>query len=153
MALYQSLYSLGKKNTPTAETAGEEGIAVYDYTTTAALLLNDIVELGGIPAGATPTDVTLVTDDLDSGTGTLRFDVGVLSGAYQDSSQSRTIGAEFFSADATPANGGVARMTLKSGFNVAPDRSKDRGIGIKVQTAANVWANGNIKLILRYAYL
>jgi len=153
MAMFQSAFATGKKNTPSSSTAGEEGIAVYEHTTTATMGSGDILEMGCIPAGATITDVVLVSDDLDSGTSTLRCDVGVMSSFYGDSTAGRTCGAEFFSADAITSTGGVARMTLPTGFRVAADRTKDRGIGIKIATAANVWANGKINLIVRYTYV
>lgn len=153
MAMIQSAYATGKKNTPSSSTAGEEGIAVYEHTTTATLAATDILEMGCIPAGATVTDVVLISDDLDSGTSTLRCDVGVMSSFYGDSTAGRTCGNEFFSTDAICSTGGVARMTLATGFRVAADRTKDRSIGIKVGTAANAWANGKVQLVVRYTYL
>ena len=110
-----------------------------------ALPLNTIIDMGIIPAWTTVTDVTIVADDLDSGT-TIALDVGVISGTPGDIVSVRTIGAEFHSASTIAQAGGVARMTLKTGFRVEPV-GYDRSIGVKIQAAATGLAtSGKIEL-------
>ena len=112
-----------------------------------ALPINTILDMGIIPAWSTVTDVTIVSDDMDSGA-TLALDVGLISGTPGDIVSVRTIGAEFFSASTIAQAGGVARMTLKTGFRVEPV-GYDRSIGIKIQAAATGLATtGKIQLVV-----
>lgn len=51
--------------------------ATAEYNLTAALALNDVINMVKIPAGATIFDLILVSDDLDTnGAPTITFDVG-----------------------------------------------------------------------------
>lgn len=112
-----------------------------------ALPINTIIDMGIIPAWSTVTDVTIVADDLDSGT-TLAIDVGVITGTPGDIVGVRTCGSEFFAASTIAQAGGVARMTAKTGFRVDPV-GYDRSIGVKIQAAATGLAtSGKLGLIV-----
>lgn len=100
------------------------------------LAANDVLDIGIIPATAQVVDVVIDSDDLDTGTAALAFDVGVLTGAPGTTSD-RTCGNEFFAASTVAQAGGVARMTKKDGFRVARAAS-DTSIGVKITAAADV---------------
>ena len=100
------------------------------------LAVGDIIDLGLIPYTMTVTDVTLVSDDLDTNASpTLAFDVGVMSGTPGDTVSARTCGQEFFAASNVAQAGGVARMSKATGFRVDPV-GYDRSVGLKITTAA-----------------
>lgn len=143
----------GNGNVAYPDCAGDLVQNVYELDFAAAPLkgvalpANDIIDCGIIPAFSTVTDVILVSDDLDSGT-TLAFDVGVITGTPGDTTGVRTCGAEFFAASTLGQAGGVARMSLKGGFRVAPV-GYDRSIGIKITTAATGLATtGKLAVVL-----
>lgn len=100
------------------------------------LAVNDIIDMGLIPALSKVVDIIIDSDDLDSnGTPTLAFDVGVITGTPGDRTGSRTCGSEFFAASTIARTGGVSRMSQSTGFRV--DRANaDRSIGLKITTAA-----------------
>lgn len=78
---------------PTADCAGDVVSEKYVFTITANLSTSDIIELGCLPAGHTIVDAIFHVDEA----GTATFDVGVMSGAFGDKSQARTVGAELWS--------------------------------------------------------
>lgn len=153
MALYQSKWATRQRITPNSGCAGAEVAQLFEYTLSAAeaLAANDIIELAVLPAGNVVTDAILVCDDLDtSGSATLAFDVGLMSGEVGDTG-ARTCGAELFAASTLGQAGGVARATLASAFTIAPS-DKDRSIGVKVKAAPATQANGaKLRLLLKYA--
>lgn len=144
MAVIQSKYAKGVEGSPFPGMAGGVVAKRYAYTFSANPTANDIIELAPLLAGARVVDMIFDTDDLDSGTA-ISFDVGLMSGNWGDESQSRTIGAEFFSALTTSRTGGVARPTLQSAFRTAP-AATDRSIGVKIVAAAGTFAAGTIGL-------
>lgn len=100
------------------------------------LAVNDIIDMGLIPALSKVVDVIIDSDDLDSaGTPTLAFDVGVITGTPGDSTGSRTCGNEFFAASTIARAGGVERMSKSAGFRVVRANA-DQSIGLKITTAA-----------------
>lgn len=120
--------------------------------TAAQIVLNNIFDLGVLPAGHKVVDAILIPDDLDSnGTPTIALDVGILTGTPGDDvSSSRVCGAELFSADTGARTGTLARMSLAGGFRITPTES-DRSIGLKIQAAPATAAAGRVRLQLRYA--
>ena len=63
----------------------------------------------------TIADAILICDDLDSnGSPAITLDVGLLTGTVGDATNSRTCGAEIFSASTAAQTGAVARPTLKT---------------------------------------
>lgn len=135
-----------------ADCAGDIVANPFFFDITAAqIVLNDVIDIGVLPAGHTVTAMRLIPDDLDTnGTPTLKLDVGIMSGTPGDPSASRTCGAEFFSQDVSAQTGAVSVMSLPSGFKVKPT-SDDRSIGVKIQTAAATPAAGRIRLLVEMA--
>lgn len=153
MAMIQSKWATRQHNTVAADCAGEEVAQLFEIALPAsALLANDIIELGVLPAHNSVTDAILVCDDLDTGgTAALAFDVGIMSGEVGDKDSVRTCGNEIFAASNIGQAGGVARTTLASAFTIAPV-DKDRSVGVKITTAAATQAAGaKLRLLLKYA--
>jgi hypothetical protein len=110
------------------------------------IVLNDIIDIGILPANHTVVDMVLIPDDLDTnGAPTLALDVGIMSGTPGDTLTARTCGNEFFAADTSVRTGVVATMSKKAGFLVQPSAA-DRSIGVKFQAAAATAAAGRIRL-------
>lgn len=122
-----------------------------DYTVSAALELNDIIEMIELPPGHVPVDVILDTDDLDTGTPAITLDVGILAGAVGDTTVgNRTNGAQFLAASTAGQAGGIARADVKGFTRLAPSDSR-RSIGVSVKAAPAVGAtSGKVSLTVLY---
>ena len=146
MAVIQSKFAKGVVGSPYPAFAGHVVAKRYDYSFSANPTANDIIELAPLPAGARVVDMIFDADDLDTnGTPLISFDVGIMSGNWGDESQSRTVGAEFFSATTIARTGGAARPTIASAFRSAP-AANDRSIGLKIAAAAATFQAGTIGL-------
>jgi hypothetical protein len=144
-----SAWAAKTNKTPQGLRVGELTVARFSYALSSALVLNDIVEIGILPAGAAVTDLVLISDDLDTGSPAIVLNVGLMSGTV-GTTTTRTCGAEYISASTVAQAGGSDRMTLKGGFRVATSTA-DRGIGVKVTTApATGTATGTVNLIVSY---
>ena len=75
MPTYSSLQSRQGNTAFTAGPAGQRYTAYGTYSLTAAFVLNDVIEMLRVPAGARIVGVTLKTSDLDTSTGIV-LDVG-----------------------------------------------------------------------------
>jgi hypothetical protein len=95
-----------------------------DYTVKTGDAINDIVEMGAIPAGCVPVDVVVHTGALGA---SATLDVGVLAGNYGDAG-TRAMGNEFAAA-AAAATAVVIRSTKSLAALAATDN--DRGWGVK----------------------
>jgi hypothetical protein len=151
--MLQTEYAKGEEIAPTPANAGE----TVSYRATIALAtgdltLNNIIEMGPLPAGCEFVDAILDTDDLDTGTA-IKLDVGIMNGdfgALKDSSgNARTCGAEILAAVTTAQAGGVVRPTLATAFRIARS-DVDRGIGLKINTAPGTAAAGTVGLTVIY---
>lgn len=152
MAVIASKFAKGTLPVVTGDCAGDVVVNEYFVDLTAAqVVLNDIVDLGILPAYHTVVDAVLIPDDLDTnGTPTLALDVGIMSGTPGDTVTARTCGAEFFAADIGARSGTLARMSLASGFKVQA-KGVDRSIGVKFQAAAATAAAGRVRLLVTMA--
>ncbi len=145
MTIRQSLFITSQLATVSQSGAGDTFANDYFYDLPAAQnILNDIVEIGTLPAYRTIADAVLIVDDLDSATA-VALDVGIMSGTVGDPNPARTCGNELFAADTTARTGGAARMSLKNGFLVKPTE-EDRSIGVKIQAASGTPVAGRIRL-------
>ena len=91
-----------------------------EYVTKTGDVINDIVEMGAIPAGCVVVD--LIVDNGALGA-SATLDAGILSGNYGDSVDGRTMGNEFFAAAAAATTGPAAGATLGSTIAAAGRRS------------------------------
>jgi hypothetical protein len=147
MATKASTFTKYATTSVSGDCAGD--VITNDYfvdVAAADIVLNDVIDLGILPANHTVVDAILIADDLDTnGTPTVALDVGIMSGTPGDTTSVRTCGSEFFAAATTGQAGGVLRMTKKEGFLVKPTAA-DRSIGVKFQTAAATAAAGRIRV-------
>lgn len=152
MAILASKFSKGVLPFVTGDCAGDVVVNEYFVDVTAAqIVLNDIVDIGVLPAYHTVVDMILVPDDLDTnGTPAIALDVGIMSGTVGDTATARTCGNEFFAADTGARTGAVSRMSKAAGFTVLPTEA-DRSIGVKFQAAAATAAAGRIRLLVKLA--
>lgn len=147
MAIRASRFATNQLPTVTSRAAGDTIVQDYFIDLTAAqLVLNDIIDLGILPAYHVVSDALLIPDDLDTnGTPLIALDVGIMSGVPGDTVTARTCGAEIFAASTAAQTGVVARPTLPSAFKILATEA-DRSIGVKIQAAPATGAAGRIRL-------
>ena len=147
MATIASKFATNQLSTISADCAGVEIVNDYFIDVTAAqLVLNNIFDMGVLPANHTISAARIITDDLDSnGTPLVALDVGILSGTPGDIIGARTMGAEIFAADVSARTGATASASLASAFLIRAT-SLDRSIGVKVQAAPATAVAGRIRL-------
>lgn len=118
--------------------SGLDLTSVYaEYEIAAALVVNDVIEMVKVPAGAVIHDVILGTDDLDSGTD-LVLDVG--DGSVTD---------RFIDGATIGQTAGVARLNEVDGLNYQYTSADT--IDVKVQVAPGTGAtSGTIRLTVLY---
>ncbi|AOJ09656.1 hypothetical protein [Burkholderia mayonis] len=152
MALLQSLWATGQHLAPVSCEYGGVVAELFEFTLPATpLAVNDIIELAVLPATNVPVDAIIVSDKLDSGaSAAIAFDVGIMSGAVGDKDNSRTCGAELFSAATAGRTGGTARASFTSAFTIEPT-GNHRSIGLKITAAAATQvASAKVRLLLQY---
>ena len=120
------------------ETRGGINEISAEYEITAALVINDVVQMVKIPAGARIHDVTLATDDLES-SGTASV-VAVGDGDNDD---------RFITGSTIARAGGIERINAVDG--VLYEYSAEDTIDFKCTTAPTTGAtSGTIRLVVRY---
>ncbi len=109
------------------------------YALTAALALNDAIQMFKLPAGAVVHEVILASDDVDTNASpTVKYDVG-----------DGSLANRFIAATTIGQAGGVARMDQKGG--VGFKCTADTMIQVTVNTApATGTASGAITLTVSY---
>jgi hypothetical protein len=147
MAILASKFTKYTTTAVTGECAGD--VITNDYfvdVTAAQIVLNDIIDIGILPANHTVVDAILIPDDLDTNVSpTIALDVGIMSGTPGDTETARTCGSELFAASTAAQGGTPTRMSKKDGFLIKPTAA-DRSIGVKFQAAAATAAAGRIRL-------
>lgn len=150
MAIIQSDFAKGNKPTPYPSQAGVVVAQRFYMTVPANAALNDILELGILPAGCRPVDATLDADDLDTnGSPLIALDVGIMSGKVGSTDGGRTCGSELLAASQIARTGGSARLATAAAFRITAT-DEERSIGVKIQAAAATGAAGVIGLTLYY---
>ena len=143
MALRTSLQAAMRMPAPGALNGSSPVCAFGQHTTVAgAFALNDVVEMIPWPAGTIITSLKVKSEDLDSnGAPAVALDIGILTGAWlektvdNDGTTARTCGTEFAAASNIGQAGGGLDVGADKLLGLAAS-SKDRSIGVKVQTAA-----------------
>ena len=135
----------------TAPTDGDDLTPIIgDFVVPSTLALNDVIEMGILPAECVPVDLILTAEDIDTGA-TLTLNAGLISGTAGLVDNTRTCGADFLSASTVGQTGGVARMDQKAGGLITATTA-DRGWGLKVAAAAaGVTAGAKIRAVLYVA--
>lgn len=110
------------------------------YTLTAALVINDVIQMVKVPAGATIIDVLVSAPDLDTGS----------SPAIVLAVGDGTTPARFISGSTIAQAGGIAKLGVVAG--VLYQYTADDTIDIKVITAPATGATeGTISLMVLYS--
>lgn len=123
-----------------------------EYDLAAALVLNDVLDLGFLPAGHVPVDVMMLSDDVDTGaTPLIILSCGILNAAKTAiSSAAADGGAAWIVSSTVGQAGGLVRPTTVAIGRVATSESP-RSVGIHITAApATGTATGKIGLILSY---
>ncbi len=133
MALKQSIQIAN--NYPTINAHGYEPTVLFgDYTVSAGLAMNDVIEMVTLPCGYVVTGAKLSCDDMDTGTG-ITLDCGLVSGKPGLQDNLRTCGNELFAGSTIGQTGGIQIETKIALLNALPSQA-DQSIGIKLATAA-----------------
>jgi hypothetical protein len=134
--LRQAKQVVAQKAIP-APVDGVQVIAIIgDFVVPTGLVVNDVIEMGGLPADCVPVNLIVSTEDMDSnGTPLITLDAGIISGNFGALDNARTCGNEFFAASTVGQAGGIQAMNKAAGAMLAPSTS-DRGWGLKVAAAA-----------------
>jgi len=152
MSLLQTNYAKGIYPMPTADDS--DVIAVrMEYSLAAALALNDVIEMGPLPADHVPVDCVLDADDLDTnGAPTITLSVGILNaGKTAISTAAADGGAAWIAASTVAQAGGLVRPTVSAITRVAPDAANDRPMGVLVAAGpATGAATGKVGLTVMY---
>lgn len=112
-----------------------------EYEITAALVISDVVQMVRVPAGATILEVTLATDDLDTGAAAIVLDVG--DGTTTDRFIDASLAAQ------VAANDVVSRINQVDGLNYK--YTAEDTIDVIVATApATGTTSGTIRLTVTY---
>lgn len=132
----------------TASGANDVIPLVATFTLTAALTINNIIEMLELPPGYVPVDVKVVVDDLDAGAAAV-FKAGVLTGTVGDTVfANRTCGAEFMTGKTTMQAGGIVAADVAAGYQLAPTTTR-RSLGLQITTAPGTSATaGTVKMIV-----
>lgn len=150
MALKQNDVAKGSGGVPYPDCAGDVASCRFWYQLSGTEAAGDIIEIGVLPAYCTVFDAILDSDDLDSNAApALALNAGLMSGVAGKKDATRTCGAELFSGSTVGQAGGVERASAKTAFRIAPIET-ERGIGVKIATAAATGAAGTIGLTLFY---
>lgn len=149
--LQTALIKSGSQPHPITPSGAHDVVAVRaDYALSAALVVNDIIEMLELPPGMVVVDVILDTADLDTGT-TITLSVGILAGTVGDTTvANRTNGAQFIASSTIGQTGGIARLSVTGGTRVAPSDDR-RSIGVSVPVAPTTGATtGTVSLTVLY---
>lgn len=143
MALLQNNVAKGSVKMPTPDDMSLIAFRM-SYTLTADITLNDIIEMGNLPAGCVPVDLILDNDDMDTGaTGTVSF--GVLNAAKADIDLTAASGGGVWLTATSIQAATAARADLVGLRNMSRVISSqaDRPIGFKV-AAETIAAAGQV---------
>ncbi len=114
------------------------GKTVYsEYTLTAALALNDVIQMQRVPKGAKIMDVTLHADDIDGGTTSV---LAVGDGGDID---------RFITGSTIGQAGGTTTAIVRS-TGVGYEYTVEDTIDVTCTTAPTSGTTGTLKLIVRY---
>lgn len=144
MARIQSLYAQGKLPTPVSQ--GSDVVALpFECAVPASgdgTVVNDIIEMGNLPAGHVPVDVIYSATDLDTnGTPTHAVSFGVLNAAKDD------LGEVWDSAIQVGRAGTLAR-NVSAAIHAAAPSAAARALGFKVTAASATKAAGTIRAVV-----
>lgn len=144
-------YITGRKPVPFP--AGGELLAVR-FTVdlpTGDLQLNDIGQVGILPACCVPVDVHVDSTDIDSSTAAVVFQVGLLNAGETDFSTAAADGGAHWGATTAANTAFHQRLNLNGIALVSVAKAEtDRKLGLKVATAPTTAVAGTVGVTLFY---
>lgn len=152
MAIIQSDYATGKKETHQSVMAGDVMFTRFQYEFATQLNSADILELGVLPAGCVPVPglSTMITEANGGNFTGLTANVGIMSGEVGSTDAGRTLGTEFFAAVDLAAAATNPVVRLQALLNLAPSEL-NRSIGF--QASGNIVALAGKKVTLLLGYV
>lgn len=140
-------------NKPMPTPAGAEIIAcrmAIDLAT-GDLALNDIGQIGWLPAGCVPVDLQVDGTDMDSSTAAVVFTVGLLNAAKDAISTDAADGGGAWAATTASATAFIQRPTpTLNNMAKVTAASVDRAVGVLVSTAPTTAVAGTLGVTLFY---
>lgn len=118
---------------------------------TGDLALNDIGQIGWLPAGCVPVDLLVDATDMDTGAAAVVFTVGLLNAAKDAISTAAEDGGGAWAATTASNTAFIQRPTptLNNMAKVTAS-SSDRALGVLVSTAPTTAAAGTLGVTLTY---
>jgi hypothetical protein len=142
MALFKAIQVLNRLPIPSADGATDVIAIVGDWAVPAGVVVGDVVEMCGLPAGYVPVDILIDHDSLGE---EATADVGLLSGGYNDHG-ARKCGAQL--ADDQPLDiAGFKRASAAGAGRIAPAES-DRGVGFVFTALAAPTKGASLRMTL-----
>ena len=142
-----ALYKGDKYDQPAVTPAGAGAITVYGSAAVDVSLADgDFVGVGYLPAGARIVDMTIVADDIDSGTGSV-LDAGVINAAET------AMATLLIDGSTIGQTGGIDLMDVTGAVATAIQAdvaAVDQLVGFEVDTTAGTPVAGTIGLIFTY---
>lgn len=144
MAIHQSDWATGKKQTYRPQTAGAVHAQRFEITLAKTVAAADIVELGVLPPYARIVGATLVPEGSFAA---ITADIGIMSGDTGDTDPTRTSGDELFDGAALSAvTSAVGAEALLLEATELP-----RSIGVKFSAEVTGATTKKLTLIVFYA--
>lgn len=139
---------------PAISPAGAQDLVAAQgiFTVTAALELNDVIEMLVLPPNVKVVDVILESTDVDTGgSPSIALSVGTMAGdALDPTLGNRTVTENIIAASTIGQTGGVARGAV-AGFTRIATVDVERSIGVLVKAAPATGAtSGTIALTVLY---
>lgn len=118
---------------------------------TADLDINDVGQVGWLPAGCLPVDVHVDGSDMDSSTAALIFNVGILNAGGTDISSDAADGGGVWGATVAANTAFYQRLTPTLNNMMAVTKSDSaRKLALKVATAPTTAVAGTVGVTLFY---
>lgn len=145
MPTYKSEIAAGRQ--PVVTPSNSEGNTLrYPFTFPANLVANDVIHLGNLPANKfKPLDVSIVSDDLDTGAG-LVMSAGILNDAL--TAMGAGANDTWIANSTVGQTGGFARATTPNVMLSGAEEFKARPLGIVINTAAAAAAMAGKQIVL-----
>lgn len=148
MARIQSNYANGKLPTPISQ--GSDLVCLpFECDVPASgdgTVVNDIIEMGVLPAGHVPVDVIYSATDLDTnGTPTHAVSFGVLNAAKDDISTAAADGGAAWETGLQVGRAGTMVRQSTAVLDAVAASTAARALGFKVTTASATKAAGKIR--------
>jgi hypothetical protein len=139
---------------PAISPAGAQDLVAAQgtFALSAALELNDVIEMVVLPPKSRIVDVILDTPDLDTNVSpTLTLSIGTMAGdSYDPTLAERTVTENIVAASTAGQAGGIARGSVLGFTRIAPVDS-ERSVGVLVKAAPGTGATtGTISLTVLY---